>query len=103
MVEEIVSVEDFDKAIATPKLVVVDFYAVWCGPCKAVAPVIDEIASSTPEAVFIKVDVDKCEAVFDTYDVQAMPTFKLFKDGKEIGLVVGPDVPKLKELIAGNK
>nr|MCU0355034.1 thioredoxin [Cytophagales bacterium] len=63
--------------------VLVDFYATWCGPCKAQAPVLEEVARRLEgQARIIKVDVDKNPAAADRYRVQGVPTLIIFKNGK---------------------
>lgn len=103
MVQVVSSKEEFAKIIQGSGLTVVDFYAVWCGPCKAIAPVLDQFASQLPNVTFIKVDVDQSGDIAREYQVSAMPTFKLFKNGKEVGELVGADPNRLRQLIEANK
>ena len=86
--------------------VLVDFWADWCGPCKMVAPVVEELAAEYDGTVkFAKVDVDANPVTAGKYGVRSIPTLLIFKDGKPVGQVVG-NVPKhvlearLKESIA---
>jgi|TARA_B110001454_G_scaffold146210_1_gene135713 thioredoxin 1 len=86
--------------------VLVDFWADWCGPCKMVAPVVEELAAEYDGTVkFAKVDVDANPVTAGKYGVRSIPTLLIFKDGKPVGQVVGA-VPKqvlearLKESIA---
>ncbi|MDB5272515.1 MAG: thioredoxin [Chitinophagaceae bacterium] len=73
----------FDSLIKGSQLVLVDFYATWCGPCKAMAPILEQVASSVKEkAKIIKIDVDKNPAAASAYQVQGVPTLVLFKEGK---------------------
>ena len=75
--------ETFKDLINAPQPVLVDFYADWCGPCKAMNPVIKEVAQSIQgKARVIKVDIDKSDEAARSYGVQAVPTFILFKNGK---------------------
>ena len=74
--------ESFKDLINADKPVLVDFYADWCGPCKAMSPVIQEVARTTQgQARVIKVDIDKSVAAAQAYQVQAVPTFIIFKNG----------------------
>ena len=74
--------ESFRELINAEKPVLVDFYADWCGPCKAMSPVIQEVARTTQgQARVIKVDIDKSVEAAQAYQVQAVPTFIIFKKG----------------------
>ncbi|KAI9136432.1 thioredoxin-like protein, partial [Paraphysoderma sedebokerense] len=79
---------DFKRAISQNKLTVVDFYAVWCGPCKAIAPKFESFSSTYSNAAFIKVNVDDLN-VAASCSVRAMPTFQFYRNGKKIDEVVG--------------
>lgn len=74
--------ESFRELINAEKPVLVDFYADWCGPCKAMSPIIQEVARTTQgQARVIKVDIDKSVDAAQAYRVQAVPTFIIFKKG----------------------
>lgn len=79
--------ENFDELISKD-LVLVDFYASWCGPCRMLSPIIDEVINDTNVKV-IKVDVDKHHALAKKYGVMSIPTIILFKDGNLIEKRVG--------------
>jgi thioredoxin 1 len=90
----------FDSLIKGTQLVLVDFYATWCGPCKAMAPILEQVASSVKEkAKIIKIDVDKNPAAASAYRVQGVPTLVLFKEGKilwrQSGVVQANDLERL--------
>ena len=75
--------ESFGELIKSGTPVLVDFYADWCGPCRAMNPVIKEVAQSVQgKARVIKVDIDKSVEAAQAYQVQAVPTFIIFKNGK---------------------
>lgn len=82
---------NFDTTVSsgtTP--VVVDFWAPWCGPCKAIAPILEEIAEEMGDAVKIcKVNVDNNSEVATKYEIRAIPTILIFKDGQVAETVVG--------------
>lgn len=73
----------------SPKPVLVDFYADWCGPCKIMGPVLEEIASETPGVVVAKVDVDSASEIAAEYNISSIPTFLMFVKGAVVGQAVG--------------
>lgn len=80
------------------KIVVVDYFATWCGPCKVIAPKVMEMSNQEKYANvhFVKIDVDECPDVAQDQGIRAMPTFKIYKDGKEAAEVVGADPRSLQ-------
>jgi thioredoxin 1 len=88
-----VTVTDGDFAetvLASTKPVLVDFWAAWCGPCRMVAPVLEEIAAEKADALTVaKVDVDANPATARDFQVVSIPTLILFKDGKPVKRIVG--------------
>jgi thioredoxin 1 len=76
--------ESFREIINSQKPVLVDFYADWCGPCKAMAPVLKEVAEEIKDqARIIKVNIDRNSRAADELGIRAVPTFVIFKNGKE--------------------
>ena len=81
------------------KIKIVDFYATWCGPCKAIAPMIEKWSTNQyadANVDFFKVDVDVVGDVAREQEVSAMPTFILFKDGQRVDQIIGADLRGLK-------
>ena len=81
----------FDEAVLKAKTpVLVDFWAPWCGPCRMVAPIVDELAGEYAGKVgFVKVNVDNNPTVAGKYGVMSIPTLILFKDGKPVTNIIG--------------
>lgn len=81
--------DNFDQTVANG-LVLVDFWATWCGPCKMLAPTVDAIATEYKDRVVVgKVDVDQCEAIARRFGIMSIPTLFLFKDGEVVEKLVG--------------
>lgn len=99
-VTEVSDLGHFNQVIKnTKKLSVVDFYATWCGPCKAIAPVFETLAQKIPEVEFARVDVDRAEDVAMEYGITAMPTILFFQEGQKVDSIVGANMPKLLNTI----
>lgn len=90
---------DFASRVLSSKIpVLVDCWATWCGPCRAIAPVVDQLASELSGRVTVgKLDVDENSDTAAAYGVQSIPTLLLFKDGRVVDRVVGA-VPKARLL-----
>jgi thioredoxin 1 len=77
--------------------VVIDFYATWCGPCKKMAPIFENLGDKFSSKIqFFKVDVDESPELVNTFDVHAMPTFVFLKDGRIVQKVEGADMIELE-------
>lgn len=77
--------ETFQQIINGDKPVLIDFYATWCGPCKAMSPIVEQIGKEMQgQARVLKIDVDKNQAVSAQYQIQAVPTFMIFKKGQMV-------------------
>lgn len=80
----------FQEALkAEGKVVVVDFWATWCGPCKMLAPELEKIVSENDDIVVVKVDVDQAEDLAYHYKASAIPDVRVFKEGKQVEQIVG--------------
>ena len=80
----------FKEVILKYDNVVVDFWAEWCGPCKMIAPIIDELAKEyAGKVVFAKLNVDEAENIAIEYGISAIPTLIFFKKGKPVDMMVG--------------
>ncbi|KAI9050421.1 hypothetical protein LZ554_005586 [Drepanopeziza brunnea f. sp. 'monogermtubi'] len=93
---------EFSKLLSSSTIVVADFYADWCGPCKAIAPTYESLAAkhSKPNRVtFTKVNVDNQQEIAQKYGVRAMPTFMIFKSGQVINTIRGADKNSLTTAI----
>ncbi|CAB4446459.1 unnamed protein product [Rhizophagus irregularis] len=103
---EIHKKEEFEQHLNKGKLVVVDFSASWCTPCKTIAPVFKKFAEEKfTDVIFLKVDGDENPELTAQYNITAYPTFLLFKDGKKIegADVIGADKNALETAIKDNK
>lgn len=101
--------DEFKKLISDSKPTLVDFFATWCGPCKAQAPVLEDVKKRIGDAAnIIKIDVDKNQAVAAEYNVRSIPTLIIFRGGEAIWRGVGLHdadtlVSKLTEYANNNK
>ena len=81
---------DFDEILKNSKpLVMIDFFATWCGPCTKLHPVLEKLAAASDAYDIIKVDIDENPALAEKYSVSAVPTLLIIKDGKSIGRAEG--------------
>jgi thioredoxin 1 len=80
----------FDKLLNDPKPTFVDFWAVWCGPCRTMEPVVERLAAKLGGTVnFAKLNVDEHPGIATRYEVQSIPTFMIFKNGRPVDAVIG--------------
>ena len=89
MVEHISENDFVSKVVEFDGISVVDFWAEWCGPCKMLAPVLEEMADEYKQVKFVKVDVDQDVDLARRYGIQSIPNVIFFKDGKAVDQLVG--------------
>ena len=98
MVKQITD-KEFDESIKTGK-VLVDFYAEWCGPCKMLSPVVDELSEELKDVNFYKLNVDESDEVVRKYSVMSIPTLLIFGNGELKNTSVGfKSKDELKEML----
>ncbi|POS87292.1 hypothetical protein EPUL_002275 [Erysiphe pulchra] len=95
--KEIKSLSDFNK-LKDSAILIIDFFATWCGPCKAISPTFEKLSApytSSDSITFAKCDVDKAKDVAQICGISAMPTFQFFKNGTKVDEIRGADVQQL--------
>ena len=87
---------DFEQAVKGNEIALFDFFATWCGPCKAFSPIFDKVADENPDIFFGKIDIDKNQNLANQANVQAVPTLMIVKEGhiiyQEAGALRAPDL-----------
>ncbi|KAK4396004.1 Thioredoxin H9 [Sesamum angolense] len=104
-VHVITTIESWEQKIAEAnrdgKIVIANFSATWCGPCKMIAPYYVELSEKHPSIMFLTVDVDELTDFSTSWDIKATPTFFFLKDGQQFDKLVGANKPELqKKMIA---
>ncbi len=84
-----VTLSNFDEVKNSEKPVLLDFYAVWCGPCQMVSPLVDSIAEENPQYLVGKINVDEEQQLAQMFDVENIPTLIVMKNGKVVHRAVG--------------
>ena len=78
-----------EEVMNSDKPVLIDFWATWCGPCRMLSPIVDEVAEETDSVKVCKVNVDEEQVLANKYKIRSIPTMLVFKDGKIIDTMVG--------------
>lgn len=88
--EKVVTNENIAEVLASSKVVLVDFWAVWCGPCRALGPIVEEIASEFEGKIVIgKCNVDEAQDISMEYGIRSIPTIIFFKNGEPVDKTIG--------------
>ena len=87
--EDRMTTTDFDKIIWRDALTFVDFFATWCGPCKMMGPVVDNLAEEVKNAKICKLDIDESQQIAGQYGVMSVPTFMVFESGQVVNKSMG--------------
>lgn len=98
MVSQIASAADFRSKIGSG-LVLVEFFATWCGPCKMIAPVLENFEKQYTNVSFYKVDIEQVAEIASEFAVSAVPTIILFKEGEQVDVVKGANAAKVKQIL----
>ena len=98
----VINTQEFNDEVLNGKgVVLVDFFATWCGPCKALSPILDELAEKVKDVKIVKVDIDADSDLASEYRVMSVPTLKIFKDGEvKESLVGGRPLEELEAKLA---
>jgi thioredoxin 1 len=81
---------NFDELLQDSKLVIVDFWATWCGPCRMLSPILDEVEEEMPEQIkVVKVNVDDADEIANRFRIMSIPTLIFFKEGQMVDKTVG--------------
>lgn len=97
------NVKEFDDVLASNTKVLVDFYADWCGPCKMLAPVLEDVSKEHEDIAFIKVNVDQVSDLAAKFNIMSIPTLIAFKSGNMVKQTMGfmpkPELNKFLEVL----
>ncbi|EPI41606.1 thioredoxin [Gardnerella vaginalis] len=93
--------ENFEKIASTNEIVVVDFWATWCGPCRAFGPIFEKVSEKYPDIPFVKIDIDESNEIAEAAQIKAVPTIMVIKRGEVIyrqaGSLLASDLEDLVE------
>ena len=99
MIKSVTDSDFNDVVLKSSKPVLVDFWATFCGQCRALTPFVEKLAAERGDILFVKADLTKCENTADAYHVQSLPCVLFFRDGVEFERVLGNNQSKITEII----
>lgn len=99
MVKVVENEAEYKKIIADNDIVIVDFFAEWCGPCKRIAPIFEEFSKKYTKITFVKVDIDELAEVTEKENITSMPTFKVYKNGQVVETLLGANDTALQQIV----
>ena len=96
-------VNQIENASQVPStgVVVIDFFATWCGPCQRIAPSFVELAAKMPKVTFLKVDVDDAQDLAEQFNVRVLPTFVILRNGATVARIEGADLARVLATLEG--
>lgn len=98
------TLENLDRVVKSNNLVLIDFYADWCGPCKKMNPILNRIADQNKQVKLLKIDAEKSDNIASVFKVEEIPTYVIIKNGRQVWRGVGEmDEAELKEVLAKMK
>eukprot|EP01004_Peranema_trichophorum_P000633 NODE_10701_length_497_cov_43.224599_g10050_i0.p1 GENE.NODE_10701_length_497_cov_43.224599_g10050_i0~~NODE_10701_length_497_cov_43.224599_g10050_i0.p1 ORF type:complete len:105 (-),score=18.99 NODE_10701_length_497_cov_43.224599_g10050_i0:124-438(-) len=104
MVKKISTEDEFNEVIKKATgLVVFDWFAEWCGPCKQIAPFVENLSKENPDVAFYKIDVDELEDLAAKEGIQSMPSFHFYKGGNKVDNTTGANKENLAAMVAKHK
>lgn len=104
MVDKIYQEEFVEKVINSPNIVVVDFFADWCGPCKMLSPILEKLSTVNSAVEFYKINIDENPAISDEFEVQSIPNIVIFKNGQAVDRSIGfKSEQQIQEIIDRNR
>jgi thioredoxin 1 len=86
---EITNINEFFELIIKEQFVLLDCFGVWCGPCKMMVPILEQLSNEYENITFCKIDIDQVSEITKLYNIRSIPTLLLFKDNQEIARQVG--------------
>ena len=89
MATEDVTSQSFEETITTNDIVIVDFWAPWCGPCRSFAPTYEKVSENHPDIVFAKVNTEEEQELASHFQIRSIPTLMIFKNGEVVDKIVG--------------